>query len=214
MGQIYAYMRKSKNTDAQKHDRQELALREYAKANNFTIDEFVTDSVSGTVNTDKRENYSSLKFKTLRSGDTLLLTDVDRLGRDADNVIHELKELKQKGIRVVALDVPHMCEWEKTKDESIYNMIIDILITLKAHMAQQENEKRRDRINQGLDVARKNGVTLGRPKAELPQDFIKQYKKYSRGDYGKITASSFAKMLGLGRSTLYKYIRVYEQAAL
>ena len=90
-------MRKSKNTDAQKHDRQELALREYAKANNFTIDEFVTDSVSGMVNTDKRENYSSLK--------------------------------------------------------------------------------------------------------------------YSRGDYGKITASSFAKMLGIGRSTLYKYIRVYEQAA-
>ena len=210
---IYAYMRKSKNTDAQKHDRQELVLREYAKANGFVIDEFVSDSVSGTVNTDKRGNYSDLK-KTLRSGDTLLLTDIDRLGRDADNVIGELKELKQKGIRVVALDVPHMCEWEKTKDESIYNMIIDILITLKAHMAQQENEKRRDRIKQGLAVAVKDGVTLGRPKAELPPDFIKQYRKYSRGDYGKITASSFAKMLGIGRSTLYKYIHVYEQAAM
>ena len=215
MSQIYAYMRKSKNTDAQKHDRQELALREYAKANNFTIDDdkFISDSVSGTVNTDKRENYSTLKNKTLRAGDTLLLTDIDRLGRDADNVIHELKDLKQKGIRVVALDVPHMNEWETTKDESIYSMIIDILITLKAHMAQQENEKRRDRINQGLDVAREKGVKLGRPKAELPQDFIKQYRKYSSGDYGKITASNFAKMLGIGRSTLYKYINVYEQAA-
>ena len=210
MNQIYAYMRKSKNTDAQKHDRQELALKEYAKANNFVIDAFITESVSGSINTDKREEYSTLKNKTLRSGDTLLITDIDRLGRDADNVIHELKELKQRGVRVVALDVPHMNQWEKTKDESIYSMIIDILITLKAHMAQQENEKRRDRIMQGLNVAKQKGVTLGRPKVELPPDFIKQYKKFRNGEYGKMTATAFAKMLGMGRATLYKYIAIFE----
>jgi DNA invertase Pin-like site-specific DNA recombinase len=163
------------------------------------------------VNTDKREEYATLKNKTLRHGDTLLLTDIDRLGRDADNVIHELKDLKQKGIRVVALDVPHMNEWEKVKDESIYEMIIDIVITLKAHMAQQENEKRRTRILQGLEVAKQNNVTLGRPKAELPPDFIKQYKKFKAGEYGNISACNFAKMLGIGRSTLYKYINAYEQ---
>ena len=211
MNQIIAYMRKSKNTEAQKHDRQELTLKEYAKANNFTIDKFVTESVSGAVNTDKREEYATLKNKTLRNGDCLLLTDIDRLGRDADNVIHELKDLKQKGIRVVALDVPHMNEWEKVKDESIYEMIIDIVITLKAHMAQQENEKRRTRIMQGLDVAKQNNVTLGRPKTELPSDFIKQYKKFKAGEYGNISACNFAKMLGIGRSTLYKYINTYEQ---
>ena len=214
MGGIFAYMRKSKNTDAQKHDRQELTLKEYAKANNFTIDTFITESVSGAVNTDKREEYTTLKNKTLRAGDTLLLTDIDRLGRDADNVIHELKDLKQRGIRVVALDVPHMNEWKKATDETIYEMIIDIVITLKAHMAQQENEKRRDRIMQGLDVARQNNITLGRPKAELPKDFIKQYKKYKDGEYGKISASNFAKMLGIGRSTLYKYISIYEESRI
>jgi DNA invertase Pin-like site-specific DNA recombinase len=210
MNKIFAYMRKSKNTEAQKHDRQELTLKEFAEANNFSIDEFFIESVSGSVNTDKREEYSSLKGK-IRRGDVLLLTDVDRLGRDADNVIRELKDLKQMGVRVVALDVPHMNEWEKTKDESIYDMIIDILITLKAHMAQQENEKRRERIMQGLEVAKQKGVTLGRPKAELPLDFIKQYKKFKGGEYGKISASNFAKMLGIGRSTLYKYIGIYEQ---
>lgn len=210
MNQIFAYMRKSKNTDAQKHDRQELALIEYARKNNFTIDEFIIESISGSVNTDKREEYSILKRKRLRRGDTLLLTDIDRLGRDADNIIHEIKDLKQMGVRVVALDVPHMNEWEKTKDESIYNMVIDILVTLKAHMAQQENEKRRARIMQGLDVARQKGTTLGRPKTELPSNFVKQYSKFKCGDYGKMTLSAFAKMLGIGRATLYKYIDIHE----
>ena len=76
---IFAYMRKSKNTDAQKHDRQELTLREYAKANEFIIDEFIIESISGAINTDKREAYSNLK-KVMRRDDVLLLTDVERLG--------------------------------------------------------------------------------------------------------------------------------------
>lgn len=52
-------------------------------------------------------------------------------------------------------------------------MIADIFITLKAHMAQQEREKTVARINQGLEVAKAEGKRLGRPKAELPQEFVK-----------------------------------------
>jgi len=208
MNKIFAYMRKSKNTETQKHDRQELALNEYARKNGFVIDEFVTESVSGSINTDKREEYSILKKNRLRHGDVLLLSDIDRLGRDADNVIHELKELKQSGIRVVALDVPHMNVWENTKDESIYNMIVDIVVALKAHMAQQENEKRRERILQGLAVAKQKGTQLGRPRATLPPSFLKEYRKFKNGEYGTMTAVAFAKMMGLGRSTFYKYIKL------
>jgi len=212
MVKIFAYMRKSKNTDAQKHDRQELALNEYARKNGFAIDEYICEAISGSVNSDKREKYSTLKKNKLRHGDILLLSDVDRLGRNADNVIHELKDLKQMGVRVVALDVPHMNEWENTKDESIYGMIVDIVIALKAHMAQQENEKRRERIMQGLDVAKRKGTPLGRPQALLPPSFIKEYRKFKNGEYGKMTASAFAKMLSIGRSTMYKYMNIFEGA--
>lgn len=69
-------------------------------------------------------------------------------------------------------------------------------------MAQQEREKTIQRINQGLSVAKSNGVKLGRPKAELPQDFIREYEKFRDGEYGK--------MLGIGRSTLYKCINMYK----
>lgn len=138
----------------------------------------------------------------------MVVTDIDRLGRSADDVIMEFKKLKSEGIRVIALDTPYLNEWQKVQDSSIYNMIADIFITLKAHMAEQEREKTVERINQGLAVARDKGKTLGRPKVELPKEFIKEYKKFKNGAYGDMSASSFAKMLGIGRSTLYKYIKL------
>lgn len=76
---------------------------------------------------------------------------------------------------MIALDTPYLNEWEKVKDCSIYKMIADIFITLKAHMVQQEREKTVEHINQGLAV-------------------------------------SFTKMLEIGRSELYKYIKIYEEA--
>lgn len=206
---IFSYLRKSTNKAEQKHDRQKLAIQNYAEQNNFAVDEWVEETVSGSVNADNRPLYNEMK-KRLRQNDVLIITDVDRLGRNADDTIAELKELKKNGVRVVALDVPHMNEWNKVQDSSIYDMIIDIVITLKAHMAQQEKERIVSRINQGLDVARAKGTKLGRPQVELPKDFIRQYKKYKDGDYGNLSAIGFAKMLGIGRSTLYKYINLYE----
>lgn len=77
-------------------------------------------------------------------------------------------------------------------------------------MVQQEREKIVQLINR-LAVARDKGKTLGRPKAELPSNFVKEYKKYKSTAYGDISTSSFDKMLGIGRSTLYKYIKLIEE---
>lgn len=209
---IYGYMRISTKKESQTTDRQRITLETYAKENNFKFDDIKEERISGTIKAENREVYNDLKTKTLRRDDILIITDLDRLGRNADDVIMELKDLKGKGIRVIALDMPYMNEWQKVQDNSIYDMVIDIVITIKAHMAQQEREKTVSRINQGLAAAKLKGKKLGRPQVELPKDFIKQYEKYKSGEYGKMTASGFAKMLGLGRSTLYKYIDIYEQS--
>lgn len=207
---IFCYARISTTKDTQTTQRQILTLKEYATTNKFEYDEIVEERVSGTIKAENRREYAKLKDK-LREGDILVITDIDRLGRDADDVIIEFKKLKANGIRVIALDTPYLNEWEKVQDSSIYNMIADIFITLKAHMAQQEREKTVARINQGLAVARAKGKTLGRPKAELPDNFIKEYEKFKNGSYGNISSTQFAKMMGIGRSTLYKYINIYEE---
>lgn len=209
---IFGYTRISTTKDTQTTQRQVLALNQYAQANNFTIDEIIEERISGTIKAENREEYSKLKDK-MRKDDILIITDLDRLGRNADDVISELKDLKMNGIRVIALDMPYMNEWnlEKVQDSSIYDMVIDIVITIKAHMAQQEREKTVNRINQGLAVAKAKGKTLGRPKAEIPEEFKKEYKKFKDGKYGDISALQFAKMLGIGRSTLYKYIKILNE---
>lgn len=206
---IFAYMRVS--TNKQEIERQKLALVDYANLNKFAYDKIFYEKISGKTKAETRPEYSILK-ESLRKGDILIISDLDRLGRSADNTIVELKELKAKGIKVVALDIPMMNEWNKVNDDSIYGMIIDILITLKAHMAEQEREKIVSRINQGLAVAKEKGVKLGRPKVKLPDNFIKEYKKFKKGDYGSMTAIAFAKTLGIGRATLYKYINILEKS--
>lgn len=201
-------MRISTQKEKQTTDRQKITLEQYSKENSFVIDEIIEERISGTVKADDRKEYKNLKAK-LRKGDILIVTDIDRLGRNADDVILEFKNLKANGICVIALDTPYLNEWNKIQDNSLYNMIADIFITLKAHMAQQEREKTIARINQGLEVAKAKGKHLGRPKVELPSNFIKEYEQFKNGYYGKMSAQSFAKMLGISRSTLYKYIKLY-----
>ena len=208
---IYGYMRISTNKESQKTDRQKVTLERYAADNNFKYDAIVEERITGTIKAENRPIYRDLKTKTLREGDILVITDLDRLGRDADDTIAECKDLKAKGIKLIALDIPYMNEWGNTLDDSMYNMIIDLVITLKAHMAEQEREKTVKRIKQGLDAARAKGKTLGRPKAELSKEFIREYEKFLNGDYGQMTKTGFAKYLGIGRSTLYKYINIYEK---
>ena len=118
-------MRISTNKKTQKVDRQRQTIIEYSVTNNFKIDEFVSDVITGGTKADDRPNYHNMK-KQLRRGDTLIISDVDRLGRDADDVIVEIKDLQSKGVRVVALDVPFLNDWEKMNDDSLSKMIIDI----------------------------------------------------------------------------------------
>lgn len=207
---IFAYMRISTNKVTQKTDRQQQTIIEYSIANCFKIDEFFSDIITGGTKADNRPNYHAMKIQ-LRKGDTVIVSDVDRLGRNADDVIIEIKDLQAKGIRVVALDVPFLNDWQKMNDDSLSRMIIDIFVTLKAHIAQQEKEKIHDRVMQGLNTAKAKGKKLGRPATGVPKDFIKEYNKFQSGEYGNISVVQFAKMNGIATSTFYKYSSILKK---
>lgn len=204
---IFAYMRISTNHKTQKVDRQQKAIIEYSIKNQFRIDEFVSDIITGGTKAENRPCYHNMK-KQLRNGDTLIISDVDRLGRNADDVIVEIKDLQSKGIRVIALDVPFLNDWEKMNDDSLSKMIVDIFVTLKAHIARQEKEKIHDRVMQGLNVAKASGKKLGRPSTGVPKEFVKEYNKLQSGEYGNISVVQFAKLQGIAVSTFYKYVGI------
>lgn len=203
----FAYMRISTTKTTQKVDRQQQTILEYSIENDFKIDEFVSDVITGGTKAENRPNYHEMK-RQLRNGDTLIVCDVDRLGRNADDVIVEIKDLQSKGIRVVALDVPFMNDWQKMNDDSLSKMIIDIFICLKAHIAQQEKEKNHERVMQGLNTARAKGKKLGRPSTGVPKEFIKEYNKFQSGEYGNMSVVQFAKLQSIAVSTYYKYVNL------
>ena len=182
-------------------------MKKFLLQNGFNIDEFVSDIITGGTKADNRPNYHNMK-EHFRKGDTLIVSDVDRLGRNADDVIVEIKDLQSRGIRVVALDVPFLNDWEKMNDDSLSKMIIDVFVTLKAHIAQQEKEKIHDRVMQGLEVAKAKGKKLGRPATGVPKEFIKEYNKLQSGEYGSITVVQFVKLHNIAVSTFYKYVGI------
>ncbi|ETJ17548.1 Resolvase protein, partial [human gut metagenome] len=80
---IFGYMRISTNKEKQKMDRQRITLEQYARENNFSFNEIVEERISGTIKSESRPGLNILIHK-LRPGDILIITDIDRLGRNAD----------------------------------------------------------------------------------------------------------------------------------
>lgn len=216
---IYGYMRISTDKDTQTTDRQRLTLTNYAKENGFEFDKLWEEQISGSINTRNRPVYSEM-FRKLGKGDTLVVTDLDRLGRNADNIIMELKNLKEYGVKVVALDTPYLDNWDRNQNDDMNNMVIDIVVTIKAHMAEQEKKKISERVRQGMAAAKENPdpdkKPIGRPSSEeskfYNEVFKPKYKKFREGKYGETTKTDFARdTLKIGRTTLYKYIDIYEE---
>lgn len=205
---IYAYTRISTNKVTQKADRQIENIKQFVKDNDITIKDiiFINETISGKTDPNERPKYKHLK-SILKTDDILIINDLDRLGRNADSTISEVKELKKLGIRLVILDTPYLNSLDTVNDDSIFNMVIDILITLKAHIAQQEREKISQRVKQGLQASDKKS---GRPTTTLedvPNEFIKHYDLYKSG---KLNKSDLARLTSLSRPTVDKYIKILE----
>lgn len=210
---VYGYARVStkKELEKQNLDRQHFILKEYAEKNNFEIYEIVDEYMTGK--TLDRPKFDDLINKSLREEDVLIVTDLDRLGRNADDVIVMIKNLKKRGIKLCALDTPYLNDWSFVNNDgkesnSIYSMMIDILITLKAHMAEQERIKLSERTKQALASKKADWVTLGRPASHSKEQFL---RIYNRVEQGELKVTEAAKLLNLSRNQFYvlkkKYIK-------
>ncbi len=198
MNNIYAYIRVS--TKEQNTDRQHEAIKEYAKANSLKYKAIFEDKSSGK-NFD-RPQYQALK-ETVKTGDTIIIKELDRLGRNYEEIKQELAEYSLKKVKVIILDLPQL----NVEDTTLSSLLNNLVIELLSYIAQKEREKIHSRVMEGLQNAKEKGVRLGRPERTLPKDFEKYYKKWKAGE---ITAVEFSKLLNISRATLYRYIKEYE----
>ena len=204
MCKYYGYMRVS--TNEQNTGRQETALNEYGKENNIKFTKIYKDKKSGK--NFERAEYQELKEK-IKAGDILVIKELDRLGRDMDMIKEEWNELANKNVNVIILDNEMLSTLNKTDADK--KLISNIVFEILSYLAQKEREKLVTRVKEGIQNAKKNGTKsgkpIGRPETELPKDFEKYYKKWTDKE---IKGTEFAKLLQIGRATLYRYIDLYK----
>ena len=160
------------------------------------------------------ENYSGTKLdrpelnkllSQANQGDTLLVESIDRLSRLTQQDFQELKRrIQEKGLRLIVADLPTTYQMIQTSDSithSILELINNMLIDLLATMARLDNEKRIERIKQGL--ARSGYKPTGKKANEAKHKRIKELLAS-----GNMTKEEIAKAVNCGVATVYRVAKV------
>ena len=166
----------------QHEDRQIEALTNYG----VSRDNIIVDKCSGKDT--EREGYQYLKKQILRSGDTLVIKELDRLSRSKSDIKQELEYFKNNGIYIKILDIPTTLTDFQPEQMWIMDMINAIL-------------KIRRRQREGIDAAKKKNIKFGRPALELPEN----WKIVMQAVEAKqITVSQAIDQLHISRSSYYR----------
>lgn len=161
--------------------------------------DIITDKESGK-DLD-RAGYTALKTAMLRRGDTLVIKSLDRLSRNKADIKNELQYFKDSGIRLKVLDLPTTLADYPAGQEWVLDMVNNILVEVLSSIAQQERETIRQRQAEGIAAAKAKGKSLGRPKAQKPDNWNEVITLWRAGE---ITAVEAMRRTGVKRSTFYK----------
>lgn len=196
------YLRAStKEQDATRAERQ---LEEAAKNHGLTVAGKYVENASGT-RLDRAELQRLLS--DAQPGEVLLVESVDRLSRLSQSEWKQLKDIiYAKGLRLVVEDLPTSHQLTKA-DASITSQILEVingmLIDLMATMARIDQEKRVERIKQGLANKRARGEKVGgRTANATTHALITKHLKNAA-----LTADEIAKLAECGVATVYRVKR-------
>ena len=183
----------------QNTDRQIEALKEYGIHDR----DIIIDKQSGK--DFNRTGYLSLKESMLRTGDTLVVKELDRLGRNKQMIKEELEWFKSQGIRVKILNVPTTL-MDMEGQEWLMEMVSNILIEVLATIAEEERIKNHQRQSEGIKIAKEKGVEFGRPKLRKPENYEEVMQRVTAHE---ISAVEAMKLLNVKKTSFYKLKKQY-----
>lgn len=202
----YGYHRTS--SKEQHLDRGITEINNYCNANNLELEKIFTDQRTGK--NFNRPRYTIMKEDVLRAGDELIVTEVDRLGRNKQETLKELQYYRDNGIRVKILELPTTLMDLSTMDNAMARMIMEtinnMLIELYAAMAQAELEKKEKRQKEGIQAKKERGEwnDYGRPAVISLVEFKKEYANVINGD---LRPFELMKNLNMSKATFYRYAK-------
>lgn len=201
----YGYIRVS--TNLQDHTRQEKALLEYG----ILAENIYSDIGSGK--DFNRPQYQKLINKVIKAGDTLVITSLDRLGRDMKLILENYNLIVDtRGVTLISLEQPELNSTNpilKTVMLSIYTMLADIeRKTMLDRQRQAYNSMKK--TDTGKLISNKTGEVVGRKKANhsFRKEDIELLKKWI-DKTTELTTNQVLKALDISRPTLYKLKKEY-----
>lgn len=187
------------STKNQSEGRQEFLLDKL----NIKFNKAYTDKITGT--TKERPQLNKMMLE-LEAGDVIYCESISRLGRNLKDLIEIVEFFTGKGVRVII--VKEGIDTEATT----YKLLLGIF----GAVAEMERETIQERVIQGVERCKATGQTktgkwFGRQEKTL-EDLPTSFKRYyTRVKAGELTKTEMAKILGVSRATVYRWIELEER---
>jgi DNA invertase Pin-like site-specific DNA recombinase len=184
---IFGYGRVSTKEQTTENQRQEI------KAAGYVIDYWHADEgVSGKVSAMQRPEFAKM-LGQIRDGETLVVTKLDRLGRDAQDVGATIKMLAARSIEVIVLQLGKL---------DLASPAGKLMLTMLAAVAEMERDLLVERTQSGLARAKAEGKALGRPSSTTPEQRATIAKRHKAGE----SISALAREHGLSRASVMRIV--------
>ncbi|MBR0496214.1 MAG: recombinase family protein [Treponema sp.] len=193
---IYGYIRVS--TDGQTVENQKIAIRKFCRYRRLYHIQWISETISGTKKPEKRKLGKLLE--NVQENDTIVITELSRLGRSLMMIIDVLQKLLEKKVKVIAIKEGYEL------GDNIQSKVLAFAFGLSAEI---ERTLLSERTKQGLDRARKAGKQIGRKKGQKPHFYKLTPYRYMIRRYLKEGRSklSIARELGVTWCTLDRFIK-------
>ena len=142
-------------------------------------------------------------FEQAQAGDTIIVLEVSRLARSTQQLCEIIDRVREKYLRLIIVSsITLDCRNGQADPMS------EAFLQMAGVFSQLELAMIRARVKSGLENAKAKGKKIGRPqttKDDIPTVFFKHYPTYVAG---KMNVSELARICGLSRPTVYKYLKM------
>lgn len=196
MGRTVAYLRVSTSQQDLKNQRYEILS--YAQQNGLKVDDFIEAEVSSRKGTSER--LIDVLMQNLGAGDTVIVSELSRIGRSTIEVLNIINGLHQAGVQFVAIK-------QNISTSGSGDMQSKVMLTMFSLFAELERDLISDRTRRALEAKKAAGVKIGRPKGRTSASKLDgmehQLTELLRK---KVSMASIAKICEVSRGTVYNFI--------
>jgi putative DNA-invertase from lambdoid prophage Rac len=182
---VFGYARVS--TTGQTTDNQRLELEQAG----YKIEPdywYADEGISGKVSASQRPAFKRM-LGQIRKGETLVVSKLDRLGRDAIDVLQTVRLLGERGIKVIV---------HQLGNSDLTSPAGKLLLSMLAAVAEMERDLLVERTQAGLARAKSEGKSLGRPSKTTPEQRTEIRKRLGAGE----SVSALARVYSVSRANI------------